>query len=412
MRRLQTLFAAFAIAAALAAPSALVAATEVERARELATGGQRDEAIRLLYYQLSVDPMDTEARTLLGTVLSWDGRYDDARTQLDAVLATNPTHGDALPALINVELWSGHPDRAESLAATGLAASPDDVTLLNAHARALYAMGRGKEALQDCERVLALDPNNTVARDLRERIRTSKSLWKVAGIYTYDHLSPDDQDWHETQFYVNRQMAFGSLIGRWSHAWRFGLNDDQFEVEAYPRVRPGSYFWVDAGFSPQHDLYPKYRLAFDFYQSLPAGFEFSVGYRRLGFDDAVDIYVGSISNYWRSWMFTGRVYITPGDAGSSTSASYSLAARQYFGEGLAYYGFRYGWGSPGEIRDITQLSILDSQTFAAEVAWPLPRGFEIDATLTYADEEHVIPSTGGVRPVDHYTASVGLYYSF
>jgi hypothetical protein len=38
--------------------------------------------------------------------------------------------------------------------------------------------------------------------------------------------------------------------------------------------------------------------------------------------------------------------------------------------------------------------------------------FEFDASLTYADEDHIIPSTGGTRPVDHTTASVGLYYTF
>jgi tetratricopeptide (TPR) repeat protein len=154
MRRLKTLFAGVVLAAAIVAPD-IVAAADVAQARELAGSGHRDESIRLLFYILSQDPTDTEARTLLGTVLSWEGRYDDARREFANVLATNPTHGDALPAAINVELWSGHPDAAASLADRGLAARPDDVALRNARARALYAMGKGEEALKDSEHVLA-----------------------------------------------------------------------------------------------------------------------------------------------------------------------------------------------------------------------------------------------------------------
>ena len=104
MGRLRTLFVGAGLAAALAAPASVPAATDVERARELATSGHRDEAIRLLEVRLSQVATDTDALTLLGTVLSWEGRYDEARTQLETVVATNPTHGDALPALINVEL--------------------------------------------------------------------------------------------------------------------------------------------------------------------------------------------------------------------------------------------------------------------------------------------------------------------
>ena len=406
MGRLRTLFVGAGLAAALAAPASVPAATDVERARELATSGHRDDAIRLLEVRLSQDATDTDALTLLGTVLSWEGRYDEARTQLETVVATNPTHGDALPALINVELWSDHPERAESLAATGLEASPDDVTLLTAHARALHAMGRRQEAMKDCEHVLRLDPENKVARDLRERIRAGGVRWKAAAIYTYDHLSPDGDDWHEGELYLSRRLPFGSLIGRVSHARRFGIDDNQLELEAYPRIRPGTYAWVDAGWSPQANLYPHYRLGFDIYQSLPAGWEISLGYRRLGFDDPVNIYVGSLGKYWRSWLFSGRVFVTPGVAGTSTT--YSVAARQYFRDGLGYYGFRYGWGrSPEEIRDLNTLAILHSQTLGAELAFPLPRGWEIDGRVSYGEEDRV--SRGGLH---HLSATVGVYYSF
>src|SRR6476660_3191913 len=91
-----------------------------KQARDLAVAGKRTEALELLKTHLEEHPSDSDARVIYGVVLSWEGKYDEARVQLSQVLSVNPTHGDALPALINIELWSDHADRAAALAAQGL----------------------------------------------------------------------------------------------------------------------------------------------------------------------------------------------------------------------------------------------------------------------------------------------------
>src|ERR1700674_5614726 len=98
----------------------------VTRAHGLAVAGQRGEAIKLLQDSVAGSPGDSDARVLLGTVLSWEGRYDEARRELEGVLTDRPTHGDALLASINIELWSDHPQRAEELARRGLFTRPTD----------------------------------------------------------------------------------------------------------------------------------------------------------------------------------------------------------------------------------------------------------------------------------------------
>ena len=405
-RRLKSLLLTAGMVAALAVPSSLKAATDVEQARELAKTGHRDEAIRLLEERLTRIPGDGDARTLLGTIFSWEGRYDEARTQLLLVLENNKTHSDALPALINVELWSDHPSRAEFLAAQALGSQPDNVGLRTDHARALYAMGLKSEALRECEKALALDPQNTVALDLKATLTRVTPLWQVGGSYTYDQFSQTFEDWHQVQLSVNRQMKFGSIIGRVNRAERFDESDEQLVGEAYVRIRKGSYCWVAAGFSPEGLLYPNYSLAFDFYQSLPKGFEFSVGYRWLEFDSPVNIFVGSIGKYWSTWLFGGRIYVTPGDDG--TSRSYSLFARKYFGDRGGYYGFRYGRGSsPEGIQNSVDVLILHSEVIGAELVLPLPRRWEFDARVTYGTQDYEFES--GIHQV---SATVGFYYSF
>ena len=83
------------------------------RARELATNHMRPEAIAMLKDHLREHPRMWMRGCYAGLILSWEGRYNEAREQLKRVLATHPDYDDALRALINLELWSEHPDRVD-----------------------------------------------------------------------------------------------------------------------------------------------------------------------------------------------------------------------------------------------------------------------------------------------------------
>ena len=263
-------------------------------ARELAAGGKRSESIVLLQQSLAASP-NSDARVFLGTVLSWEGRYDEARRELEAVLADNPTHGDALPALINVELWSDHAARAEELASRALRNKPNDTSMLLARAKALSALERPKEARDTLDRLLILDPRDDQARQMRRGVRDSLRLWRFSVGASQDEFSDHRVAWRETQVSLGRATPIGSVSVRATRAQRFGYQDNQFEVEAYPRIRPGTYAYVAGAYSPDAILFPVYRYAADLYQSLGAGFEGSAGFRKLGFGTGVNIYVASLS---------------------------------------------------------------------------------------------------------------------
>ena len=76
-------------------------------ARTAAIAGRRDEAVTMLERHLNDSPRDTDARLLLGVVLSWDGKYDEADRELRRVLEQSPTYNDARVALANVAWWTG-----------------------------------------------------------------------------------------------------------------------------------------------------------------------------------------------------------------------------------------------------------------------------------------------------------------
>lgn len=97
--------------------SVAVAQDTLSRARELATAGQRAEALRMLEAHLISNPADNDARTLYGIVLSWDGRYEEARAVLQRAIEIDPKNDDARQALANVDRWSRRlAERAEYFA--------------------------------------------------------------------------------------------------------------------------------------------------------------------------------------------------------------------------------------------------------------------------------------------------------
>jgi YaiO family outer membrane protein len=394
--------------ASLLGVSARLDAAQVDtltKARGLAAAGQRGEAITLLRGSVSATPANSDARVLLGTILSWEGRYDEARQELDLVLVGSPTHGDALPASINVELWSGHPERAEELARRGLRQRPGDTTYLLARARALVALKRSTEARDALERLLAIDPRNTQGKALKKDLQASLRLWQARADVSYDAFS-DRASWRESQLSLGRATPIGSVTLRGSRAERFGLTDHQVEVEMYPRLRPGTYAYVAGAYAPDALLYPRYRYAADLYQSLGAGFEGSAGFRRLGFGSGVNIYTGSLSKYYGNWLFTGRVFVTPNSAGTSRSVHTSF--RRYIGGGGTYLGLRYGRGAwREELRTLNDFEVLDSDVGAADASIVLGGRVVLGLTGSYSREDRV-----GRLALRGYSLSSGLGVRF
>ena len=388
------------------APAELDAQVDtLTRARELAFAGQRAESITLLEDSLKTSP-NGDARVLLGTVLSWEGRYDEARRELEGVLAGNPTHGDALPALINVELWSAHPARAEELASRALRNRPHDTAMLLARAKALSALERPTEARDTLDRLLIIDPRDDAARQMRRGVRESLRLWRVSFGASHDEFSDRRVAWRESQVSLGRSTPIGTVSLRATRAQRFGYQDNQFEFEMYPRIRPGTYGYVAGAYSPDAVLFPAYRYAVDLNQSLGGGFEGSAGFRKLGFGTGVNIYTGSLSKYYGAWLFTGRTFITPKAAG--TSRSYHGSFRRYFGESGAFAGLRYGRGGwREEVRNIDDFEVLASDVVAGEAAVVLRRRLELTVSGSYSREDRVER-----LDLRQYSLSTGLGFRF
>lgn len=375
------------------------------QARQLASSGRRGEAIALLSDRLASRPDDLDVRTLLAIIYSWEGRYADARTELRRVLADRPGYYDAMSALTYVELWDGHERLAITLADVVLKSNPKDTSIMLARARALSSLNRVREAIDMLDRLLAVEPKNDAAIQMRERLLDSQRHWGVGYGYGADWFSDKRKMWREQWVAVKRQAGFGSFSGTVSQADRYDLTDRQYEAEFYPRLRPGTYMYLDAGFSPDQILYPKYRVGAHLYQSLGKGFEGSIGMNRLGFGDGINIYIGSLSKYIGSWLLIGQVFVTPKTVG--TNASYHAAFRRYLTD-KEYFGLRYHYGSAKEeIRTINDILILNAQGVSGEMVLLLGRRIDLTFRGGYDDQERF-----GNANLKQYSASAQMFYRF
>ena len=204
----------------------------VPDARKLAQKGQRKEAEELLEKRLQEAPGDTDARTLYGTVLSWDANYEESRKQLQQVLIESPDNGDAKQALANVELWTGHPAQAEELLTPVLRERPNDADVLYADARILIELKRPKDAQSVLRHLLDLEPGNRDAQRLLEGLGSSNTLaWEGAIEEFYDRYSDGIGDRFKSQVSLKRLLPVGALIGRFDNAHAFGLDSNQIEAD-------------------------------------------------------------------------------------------------------------------------------------------------------------------------------------
>ena len=339
------------------------------RARSLSSNKHRPEALALLKTHLEESPTDVDARLLYGLILSWDGRWDEAREALEGVLSQTPGYVDAALALTNVELWSDHPEQADQIVSRFLERTPNHIDLLLARARVMRSLKRPKEEMQALETVLKIDPGNEEALDLRRAVQEASREWKSGYNFNTILFSDHRSAWVEQSASLRRGLNQGSFIFRVSRANQYGYSSTLGEIDWYPSIRPGTYFYLNAGYSPEGILYPTFRAGAELYQSLGHGFEASAGMRRLQFTSTrLNVYTASAGRYHKNWYGSLRTYITPGDP--KPSVSFQAQVRRYFGDGERYLSFRYGRGAaPFEIRNLNEIGVLDSSSYSGEIYW-------------------------------------------
>ena len=311
-----------------------------------------------LYKALSISPGYADIKIFLGRIYTWTKMPDSARYFFHNVLTKDPAYEDASVALASLEYWNDQNTTALRVLDSALQYHPASENLLLLKAKALYAERRYTEAQQTIDKLFTVNRNNTEARSLEGRVRESAAKNKIGISYDYVYFDKQFSDpWHLVSVDYGRVTGIGSVTGRINYANRFAENGIQYELEAYPRISRTFYTYVGAGYSDKIGVFPHWRGGFSLYANLPKSFEGELGVRYLQFsDDPVWVYTGYLGKYYKSWLFGGRVYITPGTFTKTLSTSYSVSARYYYGSSDDVIGLVAGYGiSPDDRYNAIQL---------------------------------------------------------
>lgn len=316
-------------------------------------------AVEYLKTGIAKSPDYSDLRIFLGRIYTWTDKVDSAREQFDYVIKQDPENRDAYVAYADLEYWNDRPEVALELVNQGLKSNADSKELLFRKAKFLNNLKKPEEALRILEQLLKIDAKNTEARALAAKIRGSASIKEIGVSYDYVWFDKQFSDpWHLVSLDYSHPTKLGSVAFRVNYANRFKSSGVQYEVESYPHIANGVYSYVSIAYSDDVGVFPKYRGGFSLYASLPKSFEGEVGFRYLQFSDATWIYTGALGKYYRSWLFTARAYVTPGE--SAISHSYNLTARYYYGGADDFFGATIGRGiSPDE----TQANLLLNTTY-------------------------------------------------
>jgi YaiO family outer membrane protein len=330
-------------------------------AREKAFNKQHEEARALLRIILLRSPSYYDARVLLGRTYAWDGKYDSARNELKNVLTEEPSYKDALSALVDVELWSDQYAKVLEILDNALHYYPTDEELLLKKARTLKNLGRDVDALNVLNKLEDIHPSAPGITSLRQEIDT-KTMQNGIGInYATDQFSDIYDPMQYVYLQYSRRTPYGSVFGRMNYSNRFQSEGTQIEFDFYPVISEGKNGYLNYGYS-KSSLFPKHRIGAEFYTNLPASFEASLGFRYLSFGsgNTVKIFTGTLGYYYRSYWFSVRPYLTPGDAGTSKSVSINI--RYYFGDIDDYVTLKAGTGFTPDERQVQSSSGFSAST--------------------------------------------------
>jgi len=249
---------------------------------------------------------------------------------------------------------------AESIAIleARLAERPDDIDARVLYGTVLSWSGDYDRARAELERVLTVDPNHADARaalanvDRWTRSPERESKREVG-------IGVEQEEFRTGELtQLHAALQHGIFVARASHGERGDADDRQFEIEAYPRIGSRAYAYL--GFAVAGGtIYPDWRASAEWFQGFGDGFEGSLGYRRLAFDDDVDLFTASLGKYLGNWLVHGRVYVPEDDV------SFQALARRYFGDRGSYLGLRAGAGRE-EIRTAVDVVTLDDHALVAE----------------------------------------------
>jgi len=408
--RYVTIILAFLIPVVLYSQESLNTDELFSKARAIAFE-QKDysKSISIAKEALEKSPENTEISIFLARLYTWNDDINSARALFEDLEKKMIQDEDFFIAYGSLEFWNNNEEKALDIVEKGLQYHPksEDLWLLKAKTHSTNDPAKAEEAVLY---VLELNPKNTEARAMYNRIKEFNSKNALSVIYNLTHFDKQfDEDWHIVGLGYKRVTKYGSVILRGNYANKFGEDGKQIELEAYPRISKTFYLYVGAGYSENVGIFPKYRTGVSLFANLPKSFEGELGYRQLYFSDNIWMYTASVGKYYKNYWFNLRTYLTPDN--KNISHSYTGTVRYYTKGANDYFGIQVGSGiSPEESTN----NLLANENFklktfkvGCEYTFSVKKLNIFTLTFLYSNQEYRINQKG-----NQFDLSIGYTRNF
>ena len=408
--RYVTIILAFLIPVVLYSQESLNTDELFSKARAIAFE-QKDysKSISIAKEALEKSPENTEISIFLARLYTWNDDINSARALFEDLEKKMIQDEDFFIAYGSLEFWNNNEEKALDIVEKGLQYHPksEDLWLLKAKTHSTNDPAKAEEAVLY---VLELNPKNTEARAMYNRIKEFNSKNALSVIYNLTHFDKQfDEDWHIVGLGYKRVTKYGSVILRGNYANKFGEDGKQIELEAYPRISKTFYLYVGAGYSENVGIFPKYRTGVSLFANLPKSFEGELGYRQLYFSDNIWMFTASVGKYYKNYWFNLRTYLTPDN--KNISHSYTGTVRYYTKGANDYFGIQVGSGiSPEESTN----NLLANENFklktfkvGCEYTFSVKKLNIFTLTFLYSNQEYRINQKG-----NQFDFSIGYTRNF
>ncbi len=350
---------------------------------------QWEKSLSLLEKMLVLYPDNPDLILFRSKVQSWKGDYDAAESGYKELLDKDPTHIEALTGQAEIASWKKEYGKAIEKYGEILEWMPENADIHFRIGRVYQWSGNYQRAKDYYRRAVRLDPQNTEFRLALKNARPPfNQTFELRYQYKNEGFSDERNNYIDHQFVSSLKISprIGSLHLKYNQTERFDAKDAQYGIELYPHLWVRAYGYIDLSYSPKAVHFPRTSYLFEIYQGIFRSGEFSVGFRRMNFeDDPVSVYLGTFGYYAGNYFPFLRWYYTPEEEG--TNFSWFMNVRRYFSKDN-YLAVGYGRGSrPFDIITEEDILVRNSWIFFAEGDWYFLNRIRLKIQFMHSTEE-------------------------
>ena len=375
-------------------PATLSIEEELSGLRELATSGQRSQALEGYQRLLQRSPDNSDVLLARGRTLAWEGRYPEAEQDLLRVVQRSPDYADAWSALGDLYRWSDRPEQAVQAYARWVELAPEDPEAWLARGRVQRAAGREEAAMADFQAaaargadISALQPPSvaTLLSANPEASAVQGYRWGVRAGIDWTGFNNGRAAWRDADVGIRRYFTRGSLGLEVLHADHFDTTDRAIALDAYAPLWERAYTNLRYQHGPSSGILPQRAWRMEVFQGVGSGWELSASVDQLRFSDSIEFYGIGVGRYVGNWYGRYKLQHVPGVG--SGSWSHRLQLRHYYrGNADDYWQASV---SSGRSTDVDRFgTVVRDSNAALGLSWtryPHPQwGFRLG--IGYADD--------------------------